>query len=291
MDSKQANTGERRICVETDDGRLLWIPESKLEAWEKANHKAPLSDSEKDIAKSISKRIYGDRPSGSNSPPSHDSVLNPRIFVHDANGGGHWEDYNPDEDRPPYPTEPPPPRRKASSRSLPAPSTASILKELRYTKLRLGSSLSEVNTLNSKLSSCQTQIRGLKTCIRLIVIASILLSILLCFIVSSSTKAKYDRLIDQAYSDGNDAGYDAGYKDGYDKGKKASASSSSSSSSSIGSSRDTAIADGYIGNRKTKKYHYSTCSYLPDKENQVVFDSAEEAESSGYDPCGHCNPR
>lgn len=57
-----------------------------------------------------------------------------------------------------------------------------------------------------------------------------------------------------------------------------------------GISRDVPIALSYIGNKKTKKFHKSTCSYLPDKSNQITFDSREEAIAAGYDPCGHCHP-
>ena len=40
---------ERRVCVETEDGMTVWIPESKLEAWEKADHNAPLSEEQKEM--------------------------------------------------------------------------------------------------------------------------------------------------------------------------------------------------------------------------------------------------
>ena len=50
---------ENRICVEKD-GMQLWIPESKLEAWQKADHKAPLSEEEKKMRDAIVKRIFGD---------------------------------------------------------------------------------------------------------------------------------------------------------------------------------------------------------------------------------------
>lgn len=45
-----------------------------------------------------------------------------------------------------------------------------------------------------------------------------------------------------------------------------------------------------IGNRKSKKYHLPTCHTLPYPKNQVFFDSAEEAENSGYKPCKNCRP-
>ena len=63
-----------------------------------------------------------------------------------------------------------------------------------------------------------------------------------------------------------------------------------SSQSKTSNTRAAPIASGYIGNRNTKKYHRSTCSYLPDQSNQIVFDDPEEAEAAGYSPCGKCRP-
>ena len=54
--------------------------------------------------------------------------------------------------------------------------------------------------------------------------------------------------------------------------------------------RDPPIAHTYIGNASTKKFHRYTCPYLPDQENQVTFDTRDEAIDEGYSPCGHCNP-
>ena len=46
----------------------------------------------------------------------------------------------------------------------------------------------------------------------------------------------------------------------------------------------------FIGSAETKKFHFFYCSYLPDAENQVPFDTREEALAAGYTPCGHCKP-
>lgn len=46
----------------------------------------------------------------------------------------------------------------------------------------------------------------------------------------------------------------------------------------------------YIGNRNTKKFHRSSCSYLPDPENRTYFSTAVDARDAGYDPCKKCNP-
>lgn len=52
---------------------------------------------------------------------------------------------------------------------------------------------------------------------------------------------------------------------------------------------DVEAADiSYIGNKNSKKLHISTCSGLPKAENQVLFDSYEEAIDAGYSPCSSC---
>ena len=102
------------------------------------------------------------------------------------------------------------------------------------------------------------------------------------------------------YSVGYEEGKEDGYSTGYDRGsaeagKRSSGSGSSRSSGTsthtgTGSSRDTPIANTYIGNKNSKKFHKPTCSYLPDQNNQVTFSSRDAAISAGYTPCGHCNP-
>ena len=44
----------------------------------------------------------------------------------------------------------------------------------------------------------------------------------------------------------------------------------------------------YIGNRNSKKFHLPTCNGLPAENNQIVFDSYNEAIAEGYTPCGNC---
>ena len=46
----------------------------------------------------------------------------------------------------------------------------------------------------------------------------------------------------------------------------------------------------YIGNRKTKVFHYSSCSYLPDINNRVYLGNRFLAIEKGYSPCEHCHP-
>lgn len=103
------------------------------------------------------------------------------------------------------------------------------------------------------------------------------------------------------YAAGKDEGYNAGYHKGYwegyadagersDPGTGDSHGSRSVGGQSDGGPREDPVADTYIGNKTSKKFHLPTCSYLPDKDNQVTFDSRDEAIAAGYKPCGHCNP-
>ena len=46
----------------------------------------------------------------------------------------------------------------------------------------------------------------------------------------------------------------------------------------------------YIGNKKSKVFHRSSCSHLPSSKNIVYFSSRSYAVSKGYKPCSHCNP-
>lgn len=54
-----------------------------------------------------------------------------------------------------------------------------------------------------------------------------------------------------------------------------------------------AAADAaYIGNRNSMKYHRAGCRYAAQikAENRIGFDSAEQALTAGYTPCGACKP-
>lgn len=117
---------------------------------------------------------------------------------------------------------------------------------------------------------------------------------------------------DSGYQDGNEegltAGYDSGddegeiagerqglsrgrsegYRDGYSDGQRVAAVPSIRSGTGTGSSRQSAIAPGYIGNASTGKFHLSSCSYLPNQENQVVLSSYDAAIAAGYTPCNYC---
>lgn len=51
-------------------------------------------------------------------------------------------------------------------------------------------------------------------------------------------------------------------------------------------------ATHYLGNKNTKKFHKSTCSFAKKikSENLITFESREEAINGNYAPCGKCNP-
>ncbi|MCI9079134.1 MAG: MBL fold metallo-hydrolase [Lachnospiraceae bacterium] len=46
----------------------------------------------------------------------------------------------------------------------------------------------------------------------------------------------------------------------------------------------------YIGNINSKKFHEKDCGSVPDEENRVYFNTADDAEDAGYNACGNCNP-
>ncbi len=48
----------------------------------------------------------------------------------------------------------------------------------------------------------------------------------------------------------------------------------------------------YVGSKNSDKYHLPGCSHAKkiNPENQVWFNSKEEAEAAGYTPCSVCNP-
>lgn len=48
----------------------------------------------------------------------------------------------------------------------------------------------------------------------------------------------------------------------------------------------------YIGNKKSKRFHYASCSSVKDmkEKNKVELNTREEAIEKGYVPCKNCNP-
>lgn len=133
---------------------------------------------------------------------------------------------------------------------------------------------------------------------RLVIIFTLLLIvgfIISCIVVSHKQSDSYlegeRNGYDSGYDVGKDEWYDKGYaegkNDGYDNGFDAGQKSARRNSSSATSDSSSGL---YIGNRNSKKYHFSTCSYLPDEANRIYFDSSSDAETSGYVPCSHCDP-
>lgn len=49
----------------------------------------------------------------------------------------------------------------------------------------------------------------------------------------------------------------------------------------------------YVGSVDSDKYHNPSCRFAEEilPENEIWFDSAEDAKNSGYSPCGSCHPR
>ena len=245
---------------------------------------------------SVSSHTPSKSSSASSSPLPHDSVLEPRVFVHDPGGGGHWEEYVPGEDRPPELPDPPSIRRNLISPYSSA-QYSSIQKDLRDTKRLLSLSRAQVSELRNDLSESKSKVYELNMTYRRMRKIFIFLTVFLCLFVAFIVSSIYKQSAKQSYAEGESVGYDSGYDDGYKDGSKSKLgsfadknSTASTSSGNTGATRDTAIAYSYIGNKRTKKYHYPFCSYLPDNNNQIVFSSAEEAEAQGYDPCRRCNP-
>ena len=49
----------------------------------------------------------------------------------------------------------------------------------------------------------------------------------------------------------------------------------------------------YVGSSESDKYHYPTCRWTSkiNDGNLVHFDSVEDAQAAGYEPCGTCKPK
>lgn len=46
----------------------------------------------------------------------------------------------------------------------------------------------------------------------------------------------------------------------------------------------------YIGNRNTKKFHKTSCNYLPESHNRIYYSSRSNAINAGMSPCKRCYP-
>lgn len=49
----------------------------------------------------------------------------------------------------------------------------------------------------------------------------------------------------------------------------------------------------YVGSIDSDKYHNPDCRFAKEilPENEIWFDSIEDAQNSGYSPCGGCRPK
>lgn len=49
----------------------------------------------------------------------------------------------------------------------------------------------------------------------------------------------------------------------------------------------------YVGSIDSDKYHNPSCRFAKEilPENEIWFDSIEDAQNSGYSPCGGCHPK
>lgn len=175
----------------------------------------------------------------------------------------------------------------------------------------------ELDSLNSKLIEAQNKAsvsehyRRISKRFLLLFLVSVLSLLIVIVVATHKIKDAFSDGHTSGYSDGHTKGYqdgyDIGYADGeykshneqYSKGDETNSSkaaqgtytSSQTSNYSSNGPRANPIAETYIGNRKTGIFHVSSCSYLPDSEHQVAFDSYDEAASNGFKPCGHCSPR
>jgi len=57
-------------------------------------------------------------------------------------------------------------------------------------------------------------------------------------------------------------------------------------------SQPAKTSGNYVGSLKSDKYHLPSCRWAKEisKENQIWFDTKEEAKKAGYKPCGVCKP-
>lgn len=146
------------------------------------------------------------------------------------------------------------------------------------------------------------------------IIAVLLLLLAAAVVAAFLLSGRYSKGVSDGYASGERSGYQAGYSAGYSTGehdgyqagyssgfqantkqtgssaKVGESSSGGGGSTGTGTPRDDPIADTYIGNKNSHKFHLPTCSWLPDTKNQVTFDSREDAISAGYVPCKRCNP-
>ncbi len=54
----------------------------------------------------------------------------------------------------------------------------------------------------------------------------------------------------------------------------------------------TVLASSYVGNAKSRKFHYADCSMVNkmNPSNKVYMNTRDEAINAGYVPCKRCKP-
>jgi hypothetical protein len=52
----------------------------------------------------------------------------------------------------------------------------------------------------------------------------------------------------------------------------------------------TAGTGSFIGNKRSRKFHLSSCRMLPAEKNRVYFQTKEQAVKESYEPCKMCKP-
>lgn len=79
-----------------------------------------------------------------------------------------------------------------------------------------------------------------------------------------------------------------------DASKSQKSSAAEYSDAVKGAAQETASTDTaeltYILNTKTKKFHKTSCGYLPTANRKDTSDSRESIIAQGYEPCKRCNP-
>lgn len=83
------------------------------------------------------------------------------------------------------------------------------------------------------------------------------------------------------------------YATGDSKAEDGSAPYGSSDEKQTESQTDSSTTSSYIGNRNTKKFHFPYChsvNQMSDKNKVYMNCTRDEVISSGYNPCGNCNP-
>ena len=89
-----------------------------------------------------------------------------------------------------------------------------------------------------------------------------------------------------AYSDGSEITWNCAPSDSWQVGESAE-----NSNMAGGTKKDLSQGNYVIANKKTGVFHKPTCSGLPKEQNQLIFNSREDAIAAGYDnPCDYCEP-